>query len=332
MPDAELLAHAGAGDLHRPEVIAAQARRMLKDARVRALAVEFGGNWLDFRRFEEINTVDRERFPGFDNALRQAMFEEPIRFMLNVFTANRPVLDFLDANYTFVNPALAKHYGMPDINGPADQWKRVDDASAYGRGGMLPMAVFLTKNAPGLRTSPVKRGYWVVKRVLGEEIPPPPAAVPELPRDEAKMQLPLRDALARHRQDPSCAACHTRFDSLGLVFEGYGPIGERRDKDLAGRPVDPRATFPRNGGDGSGFEGLRKYIRDRRQNDFVDNLSRKLLAYALSRSLMLSDEILVESIHQNLAERGYAFDAIVEGIVTSPQFLNKRGVDRVAQR
>jgi hypothetical protein len=317
--------------LHNSDVIAQQARRMLKDARVRALAVEFGGNWLDFRRFEEINTVDRERFPAFDNALRQAMFEEPIRFMLNVFTENRPVLDFLDAHYTFVNPAIAKHYGMPDMNGPADQWQRIDDASQYGRGGMLPMAVFLTKNAPGLRTSPVKRGYWVVKRVLGEEIPPPPAAVPELPRDEAKMQLPLRDALARHRQDPSCAACHTRFDSLGLVFEGYGPIGERRDKDLAGHPVDPRATFPREGGDGSGLEGLRQYIRQRRQNDFVDNLSRKLLAYALGRSLMLSDEILVESIHEKLAQRGYAFDVMVEGIVTSPQFLNKRGVD-VAQR
>ncbi len=106
------------------------------------------------------------------------------------------------------------------------------------------MSVFLTKNAPGLRTSPVKRGYWVVKRVLGEEIPPPPAVVPELPRDEAKLDLPLREMLAKHREDASCASCHARFDSFGLAFEGYGPVGERRTKDLAGRPVDTRATFP----------------------------------------------------------------------------------------
>ena len=146
------------------------------------------------------------------------------------------------------------------------------------------------------------------------------------------MQLPLRDALARHRQDASCAACHTRFDSLGLVFEGYGPIGERRDKDLAGRPVDCRATFPRDGGEGTGFDGLRKYVRERRQNDFVDNLSRKLLAYALGRSLMLSDEITIEAMHGKLVRDEYRFDSLIESIVTSPQFLNKRGREPIAQR
>jgi hypothetical protein len=166
----------------------------------------------------------------------------------------------------------------------------VDQAGRFGRGGLLPMAVFLTKNAPGLRTSPVKRGYWVVKNVLGERIPPPPAAVPELPRDEAHAELPLREMLAKHRADPSCSGCHARFDALGLVFEGYGPVGERRDKDLAGRPVDTRAAFP-GGGDGEGLEGLRRYVRDRRQDDFLENLSRKLLAYGLGRSLQLSDDV-----------------------------------------
>src|SRR5439155_11672391 len=119
---------------------------------------------------------------------------------------------------------------------PRDDWMHVEDAQRYGRGGRLPMAVFLTKNAPGLRTSPVKRGYWVVRRVLGETIPPPPPNVPELPQDEAKLDLPLREMLVKHRENPSCAACHAKFDSFGLVFEGYGPVGERRSKDLAGRP------------------------------------------------------------------------------------------------
>jgi len=145
MPDEALLAHAAAGDLHEPKVIAAQARRMLKDPRIRALAVEFGGNWLDFRRFEEIGTVDKERFPGFTSELRAAMFEEPIRFLLDVFRTSRPVLDILYANDTFVNPILARHYGMPTAGNRPDEWVRIEDANRYERGGLLPMAVFLTK-------------------------------------------------------------------------------------------------------------------------------------------------------------------------------------------
>jgi hypothetical protein len=185
------------------------------------------------------------------------------------------------------------------------------------------MAVFLTQNAPGLRTSPVKRGYWVVRRVLGEVIPPPPANVPELPEDEAKLELPLREMLAKHRENAACASCHARFDSFGLVFEGYGPVGEKRSKDLAGRQVDTRAVFP-GGKEGIGFESVQNYIRENRQNDFVDNLSRKLLAYALGRSLLLSDEPTIERMGTALAANGYHFGSLVEAIVTSPQFLSKR--------
>jgi hypothetical protein len=321
LPDPELLSIANTGKLLEPEVLLSQTRRMLRDPRSRGLAVEFAGNWLDFRRFEENNTVDRERFPAFDNNLRQAMFEEPVRFIEDVIRNDRSLLDLLNANHTFVNPALARHYGIPGIK--EDKWVRVDDAAQYGRGGLLPMSVFLTQNAPGLRTSPVKRGYWVVRRVIGETIPPPPASVPELPADEAKLDLPLRDMLAKHRENPNCAACHARFDSFGLAFEGYGPIGERRSKDLAGRPVDSHATFP-GGREGTGFEGVRNYIREHRQNDFIDNLSRKLLAYALGRSLLLSDEPAIERMRAVLAANNYRFSTLVEAIVTSPQFLNKR--------
>jgi hypothetical protein len=324
MPDQELLAHAANGDLQKPGVLVAQARRMLKDERAHALAVEFAGNWLDFRRFEENNTVDRERFPSFNNDLREAMFEEPIRFIEDVISNDRSLLDLLYGSYTFVNPALARHYGMPEIAGDADKWVRVDDAARYGRGGLLPMAVFLTQNAPGLRTSPVKRGYWVVRRVLGETIPPPPATVPVLPDDEAKLDLPLRDMLVKHRENPVCASCHARFDSLGLAFEGYGPIGERRSKDLAGHPVDTRAVFP-GGTEGTGFEGVQAYIREHRQQDFIDNLCRKLLAYSLGRSLLLSDEPTVDRMRTIAAANGYRFASLVDTIVTSPQFVNRRG-------
>jgi hypothetical protein len=242
------------------------------------------------------------------------------------------VLDFLDAHHTFVNPALARHYGMPVPNGGPDDWARVEDARPYGRGGLLQMAVFLTRNAPGLRTSPVKRGYWVVRRLLGEKIPAPPAQVPELPADEAKLgDLTLREVLARHRADRSCAGCHERFDSIGLSFEGYGPIGERRTTDLGGRPVDTRATFP-GGGEGDGLEGLRAYLRERRQDEFVDNLCRKLLAYALGRTLLPSDDELILDMRRKLAANGYRFGTLIEAVVTSPQFLNKRGDGEPAKR
>ncbi len=328
MPDQELLRHAAAGDLHKPEVIKAQARRMLDDARVRALAVEFGGNWLDFRDFRQIGTVDRGRFPVFTDELREAMFEEPVRFLLDVFRRNRPILDFLYARDTFVNPILARHYGMPARGDDPRVWVHVADADRYGRGGLLPMAVFLTKNAPGLRTSPVKRGYWVAKNILGEQIPPPPPVVPQLPADEAKMDLPLRQMLEQHRANPSCAACHARFDSFGLAFETFDLVGRPRTSDLAGHAVDARATFP-GGIEGEGLQGIRQYIREHREQDFVRGFAGKLLAYALGRSLALSDELLIQEVVGKLAGDGYRFETVIDSIVTSRQFLNKRGSEQL---
>jgi hypothetical protein len=326
MPDAELLAHAAAGDLHRLDVLKAQARRMLRNPRVRRLATEFAGNWLDFRRFEEHNSVDRGRFPTFTNELRQAMFDEPIRYFTDVAQRNRSVLDLLYGKDTFVNRVLARHYGLPGPQRP-DEWVHVEDARRVGRGSLLPMAVFLTKNAPGLRTSPVKRGYWVVRRLLGEQIPPPPPSVPELPKDEAKLgELTLPQLLARHRADKACAGCHRRFDSVGLAFEGFGPVGERRTKDLGGRPVQTEAAFP-DGKDRQGIDGLRAYLRDIRQDDFIDNLCRKLFSYALGRGLLLSDRKALAEMKAKLAADRYVLGSLVESIVARPQFLNKRGSD-----
>ncbi|MDX1982794.1 MAG: DUF1592 domain-containing protein [Bryobacteraceae bacterium] len=323
MPDEELWRHAATGVLRRPEVMKAQARRLLRDPRSRALAVEFGGNWLGIRDFEQIGTVDRGRFPAFNDQLKAAMFEEPIRFLLDVFRRNRPVLDFLHARDTFVNPVLARHYGMPPPGGGESHWVRVADAGPYQRGGLLPMAVFLTKNAPGLRTSPVKRGYWVATNILGEQIPPPPPVVPELPADEARMDLPLRQMLEQHRANPGCAACHARFDSFGLAFETFDPVGRRRTADLAGRAVDARATFP-GGVEGEGLRGLQHYIRRHREAGFIRGFSGKLLAYALGRSLALSDELLIQEIGARLGKDGCCFETIVDSIVTSRQFLHKR--------
>jgi hypothetical protein len=193
------------------------------------------------------------------------------------------------------------------------------------------MAVFLTQNSPGLRTSPVKRGNWLVKRVLGEEIAPPPPNVPALPTDESKLgNLTLPQILAQHRQDRACATCHEHFDSIGLSFEGFGPIGELRKLDLGGKPVENHATFP-DGSDGTGLEGLLQYIRTQRQDDFIDNLNQKLLAYALGRTLLPSDDLLLEQMENSLQASNYRFSSLVETIVTSPQFLNKRGKGALAR-
>jgi hypothetical protein len=326
MPDAELLAHAQAGELRRPDVLTSQVRRMLADPKIRGLATEFAGNWLDVRRFEEHNAVDRERFPSFTPELRQAMFEEPIRYVMEVAQRNRSILDFLYGRDTVVNRVLARHYGMPEPPPGSDDWVRVEDADRYGRGGLLTMAVFLTKNAPGLRTSPVKRGYWVVRRLLGEVIPPPPPTVPSLPKDEAALgEKTLPEMLARHREDPACAGCHKRFDSVGLVFEGFGPIGERREKDLGGKPVQTEGKFP-DGQDRKGLSGLRAYLREKREGEFVDNLCRKLLSYALGRSLLPSDRKTLEDMKARLKADHHAFGSLVEVLVASPQFLTKRAV------
>jgi hypothetical protein len=328
LPDAELLAHAADDSLQQHSVLKAQVRRMLRDVRARGLATEFLGNWLEFRRFEEHNSVDRERFPAFTAELRSAMYEEPIRFFVDLIQENRSVLSLLKANYTFVNRPLAAHYGIeiPALSDSEDgsRWVRVDPATRYGRGGLLPMAVFLTKNSPGLRTSPVKRGYWVARRLLGEYIPPPPPNVPELPQDEASLgDQTLAQLLERHRSHAACAGCHQRFDSMGLVFEGFGPVGETRALDLSGHPVQTAAVFP-DGTTADGPEDLRRYLLIRRHDDFVDHFVRQLFTYGLGRSLKLSDTSEIKWAKVCLTSDDYQFHTLVDSIVTSPQFLNRR--------
>ena len=323
MPDRELLAHAAAGDLHRPGVLAAQARRMLKDPRLANFSAEFLGHWLDFRRFEEHNGVDRGRFPEFDNDLREAMYQEPLRFFTDLVQSGAPVQNLLYGDYTFVNAPLAKLYGIPG-RFSTDAWVRVDHAGEFGRGGLLPMAVFLTANSPGLRTSPVKRGHWFVSNLLGQRIPAPPPNVPSLPADEKSLgELSLRQSLEQHRKDPQCAGCHSRFDTFGLAMEGYGAIGEVRNVDFGGHAVDSRAEFP-GGVMGEGMAGLRDYIRAHRERAFIDNLAAKLLAYGLGRTLLISDDLLLDEMKARLAADHYRFGAMVETLVLSPQFRNRR--------
>ena len=324
IPDEQLLASADRNELQQKSILLSHVGRMLRDERFRGFATEFGSQWLGFTRFEEHKGVNRDRFPAFDDDLRQAMYEEPIRFTVDLIRRDGSLLEFLYADHTFVNATLAKHYGI-DAPSSSGEWVRVDGASRFDRGGLLPMSVFLTKNAHSLRTSPVKRGYWVVRQLLGEQIPPPPPEVPELPNDESKLgDLTLRKVLAKHRENSSCAGCHNRFDALGVALEGFGPIGERRTVDLGGRPVQTAALLP-DGVERDGLAGLRDYLSQQREAEFIANTCRKLLSYALGRTLIVSDVVLLDQMRDRLENDDYRFVGLIETIVTSPTFLNQRG-------
>lgn len=332
LPDEELLMLAARNELSKPVILEAQINRMLNDVKVMGLAREFLGHWLQFRRFEEHNAVDRERYSSFDPDLRSAMFEEPLRFFVDLMARDGSVHELIDADHTFVNAVLARHYGVsvkshhedPEQNDDSNIWYRIDGAAAYGRGGLLPMSVFLTQNSPGLRTSPVKRGYWVVRRLLGEHIPGPPPNVPELPRDEAHFgQQTLAKILASHRDNPACAGCHDRFDSVGLIFEAYGPVGDLRQLDLAGNPVETEAIFP-DGTRGSTLEDLKRYLMQSRFEHFERNFTEKLLSFSLGRSLQLSDTQTIRSIQSAMKSESGSIRAAVHAVIASPQFRLKR--------
>lgn len=326
LPDAELRERATSHQLNDEKILLTEMQRMLSDQRVRGMAREFMGNWLDFRRFDNHNGVDRAEFPSFDDRLRQSMADEPIEYFIELLRRNGSIMELLESDHMIVDEVLAKHYGIDDFYASQDtEWQRVENAGKLQRGGLLPMAVFLTQNSPGQRTSPVKRGYWVVRKLLGEKIPPPPPNVPELPASEHQLgDLTLRDLLAKHREHPSCASCHDRFDAAGLLLEGFDPIGRPRTKDLGGRTVATDAVLP-NGKEAVGLNGLRDYIRQQRAEDFRRHFCQSLVSYALGRSLIIPDDLLVNEMLDQLKKNDNRIQIAFETIVRSPQFRNKRG-------
>lgn len=326
-PDEPLMESVEQGDLSKVETLQRHSQRMLSDKRSKRMIQEFLGNWLDFRRFESHNGVDRERFASFDDEIRTAMSREPIETFWNLLQRDGSLDELIQSDHVVVNPTLAKYYGMrwPGDVLDKDRWMRLDGANKVNRSGMLTMGVFLTQNSPGLRTSPVKRGYWVVRKLLGEKIPPPPPNVPELPDSEHDTgDLTLREVLARHREHPSCAACHNRFDAAGLLLEGFDPIGRPRDSDLAGRAISSAATMP-EGSEAEGWAGLRDYIVTTRMEEFRRNFCENLVAYALGRTLVVSDDLLVEEMMEKLKQNNNRVRVALEHLIQSPQFLNKRG-------
>ena len=326
-PDDELRKHAAAGQLRDPKGLAEQARRLLKDDRARALAIEFGTQWLHVRGFDEFNEKNEKLFPTFDAHLRQAIYEESILFFQDLFQNDRPVTALLDADYTFLNERLAKHYGIPGVVGP--QWRHVEGVKKYGRGGILGLASVQAKQSGASRTSPVLRGNWIVETLLGEKLPRPPANVPKLPEEEGGAdKLTTRQLVEKHASVQECAVCHQRIDPFGFALERYDPIGRRRDKDLGGLAVDARAKL-KDGTEFEGIDGLRTYLLTRKKDVVVKLFCRKLLGYALGRAVTLSDQALLDEMAAELNKNDGRTSAAVLAIVRSPQFRMIRGSDYV---
>jgi hypothetical protein len=319
LPDAALRDAAASGRLHEPEQLVAQSRRMLADERTRRLATEFACQWLQIYEFDTHDEKSEAVFPTFAE-LRGAMYEEPIRFFGDWFQRNGSVLEILDADHTFVNTALAQHYGLSKDGG--DDWQRVEGLKQQGRGGILGMASILAKQSGASRTSPILRGNWVCEVLLGDRLPRPPKDVPLLP-DVVPAGLTERQLIEQHSSVASCAKCHVRIDPYGFSLEAFDAIGrDRRHAD--GAPAIDTRTVVEDGTPIDGLEGLRSYLLTARRDDFVRQFCRKLLGYALGRSVQLSDEPLLESMQANLKANDYRIHSAVQTLVLSKQFTHVR--------
>ena len=327
MPDAELSEAAAAEKLHNPDVLVAQARRMLTDPKVRRLATEFACTWLQIHNFDSLDEKSEKHFPTFA-ALRGPMYEEAILFFTGAFRGDASVLELFDADYTYLNEGLAQHYEIPGVIGT--EWRRVDGVKRFGRGGILGLGATLTKQSGASRTSPILRGNWFSEVLLGEKLPRPPKDVPLLPEDEATETMTVRQLTEKHTSDPRCASCHARIDGYGFALEGYDAIGRARTRDLADRPIDTRSTLF-DGTSVAGADGLREYLLTKKRDAVQKQFCRKLLGYALGRGVISTDKPLLAEMQQQLQAHDYRFSAAVEAIVCSKQFREIRGRDTLSE-
>jgi hypothetical protein len=332
MPDDELLGLAEAGRLHEPAVLDAQVKRLLVDQRCAAFAGNFAGQWLEIRNLDSVKP-DPQRFPEWGPELREAMRTETRMFFESVLRENRPLSDFLDARYTFLNERLAKHYGIGGVSGA--EFRRVElaalDPWSAQRGGILSQASVLTVSSYPTRTSVVLRGKYVLGNILGAPPPPPPPDVPPLDEGAVGTSATLRQQMERHRADPACASCHTKMDTLGFGLENYDAIGRWRTKD--GKfPVDASGTLP----SGKTFvtpAELRELLRQDLP-DFARCLTEKMMTYALGRGLAPYDARSVSAIDRKLEAAGWHFQDLIYEIVRSAPFQQRRGerLNEVAQK
>jgi mono/diheme cytochrome c family protein len=316
VPDDELRRAAAAGALSTTEGLAQQVKRMTADPKSRRLATEFFGQWLGFYHFDEFRGVDTSRFPEFTDDVRTAMYDEAISTFEYIVREGRPVGEILHADYAFLNKTLAKFYGV-EREVPEGRVTRVDNTGALDRGGALRLGSVLTVTSAPLRTSPVKRGDWILRRILGTPTPPPPADAGNIPADDKVFGgLTLRQRLEQHKRNATCAACHARIDPLGFPLESFDAVGRVRTSYADGTPVDVTGEL-RNRTTISGADGLLAYLRTQ-DRKIMTTLSRKMLGYSLGRTPMASDRPLLDAMIG--AGRKSSFAELATEIVTSRQF------------
>ncbi len=325
IPDNELRRAAAAGELTDTAGIARQVKRMLADPKARRLSTEFFGQWLGFYHFDEYKGVDTSRFNEFTDDVREAMYDEAVSFFEHIIRKDRPIREILTADYTFLNRDLAKFYGVRKEIKAKDESELVEGANAFNRGGLLRLGAVLTVTSAPLRTSPVKRGDWILRRILGTPTPPPPADAGSLPADDKLFGgLSLKAKLEQHKRNVACANCHTRIDPLGFSLEHYDATGRWRDKYPDGNPIEDSAALT-DKTEITGIDGLLKYLQSK-DSLVRKTLSRKLVGYALGRTVLASDEMLIERMVN--ADDDASFARLATEIATSKQFRNRSGRDK----
>ena len=322
IPDDELLDLAVRGRLKTPAVLEQQVRRLIADPRAEALVTNFSEQWL-FLRDVESKRPDERLFPDFDDSLRRALQRETELFIESIVREDRSALDLLTANYTFVNERLARHYGIPYVYGP--EFRRVTLAEDYRR-GLLGQGSILLLTSYSTRTSPVLRGKYVLANLLGAPPLPPPPNIPLLRTESAQNGKPLtmREAMAQHRANPTCASCHARMDPIGFALDNFDAVGRWRATGEGGTEIDPSGVLP----DGSTFEGvvgLRENLLSHPQQ-FVKTMTENLLTYSLGRTLEFFDNSVIRAVVRDATRDNYRFSTLILGIVNSTPFQMRRSI------
>ena len=328
IPDEPLLAAAEKGQLRNQAVLQAQVRRMLADKRAKSLVTNFASEWLSLRMVEGAKP-DPIIFPEFDDGLRAAFEKETEMLLDNVLLGDRGVMELLNANYTYVNERLARHYGIPDVYG--DQFRRVTVNDGI-RGGLLGQGSILTATSLPNRTSPVKRGQWILETLLGSPPAPPPPDVPALPEAEATGKvLPMRERLSEHRKNVACAGCHSRMDPLGFALENFDATGKWRltesngPTDMTHNPIDASGQLA-DGTQFVGAAGLRKVLQEHSQ-EFVYRMTERLLTYALGRGSDWYDAPSIRAAVKAAKKDDYRFSSLLMGVVQSTPFQMRLSQD-----
>ena len=319
IPDDELLDLAASGSLSDPAVLEQQVRRMLADSRSQALTANFAGQWLYLRNLTGAHP-NPATFPDFDDNLRQGFRRETELLFDNIIRENRSVLDLLNAEYTFVNERLARHYGIPNVYG--DHFRRIT-VTDDNRRGLLGHGSILTVTSYSTRTSPVLRGKWILDNILGMPPPPPPPDVPELEENSAEGKvLSMRERMAHHRTNAVCAGCHSKMDPLGLSLENFDAVGKWRTNDDNGTPIDASGSLA-DGTSFTGAAGLRRALVAQ-PGRFFHTVTEKLLTYAVGRGVEYYDQPAVRTITREAARSDYRFSALITAIVKSTPFQMRR--------